>query len=211
MGEPAPAPVATLPTTAASVGDDLLKLVRDDPELFARLMGEVYGLYETWMTPTEELLRRETKHVEFKQTARWDVNLGRKNKLMEEIIAKTVAGFLNAQGGTLLIGVDDDGNPIGLDRDYACVTPPTADGFVNWLDTMLQNALGHGGAHRVRVRIEEIKGSEVCRLDVPVSSKPIWTKFKGRGAVLFERRNNSTREVPSEEVAPFLTDRFEKQ
>ena len=88
------------------------------------------------------------------------------------------------------------------------VKPADADGYVNWLDTMLENALGHGGAHRVQIRIDVVEGIEVCRVDVPASSRPIWTKFKKRDAVLFERRNNSTREVPAEEIDQFLAERF---
>ncbi len=122
--------------------------------------------------PTEQLLREETKQVELKQTARWDVSLERQDKLIEEIVCKTVGGF------------------------------------VNWLDTMLENALGHAGAHRVQIRIDVIAGTEVCRLDVPASSRPIWTKFKKKHAVLFERRNNSTREVSASEVDRFIADRF---
>lgn len=41
------------------------------------------------------------------------------------------AGFLNTDGGTLLIGVDNSGNALGLDHDYQRVKPPNADGFVN--------------------------------------------------------------------------------
>ena len=129
--------------------------------------------------------------------------------LAEEIIAKTVAGFLNGHGGTLLIGVNDRGQPVGLDSDYAHVKPQNADGFVNWLDTLLENTLGHTGAHRVQIRIDVINGIEVCRLDVPASSKPIWTRFKKQDAVLFVRRNNSTRQVPADEVDQFLTERFD--
>ena len=42
---------------------------------------------------------------------------------MEQVVVKTVAGMLNDRGGTLLIGVTDNGEPVGLDDDYAQVTP----------------------------------------------------------------------------------------
>ncbi len=205
---PAVVPMTTLPSVAADVGDDLLAQARQDPEVFARLMEEVFGLRETWTMSTEELLADETRLVEFKQSARWSLDDAENPQLSEQIIAKTVAGFLNAQGGALLIGVDDDGRPVGLDSDYGKVKPPGADGFVNWLDTMLQNALGHAGAHRVQIRIDVIDGVQVCRLDVPASSRPIWTTFKKKERVLFERRNNSTREVPPDEVDTFIAERF---
>lgn len=205
-------PVATMPSTTAEVDDDLLVQIRNDPAMFTKMMEEVFGLHETWTMPTDQLLTEETRHVEFKQSARWSVTSADPKihkTFAEEIIAKTVAGFLNGHGGTLLIGVNDHGQPVGLDSDYAHVKPQNADGFVNWLDTMLENTLSHTGAHRVQIRIDVINGIEVCRLDVPASSKPIWTRFKKQDAVLFVRRNNSTRQVPADEVDQFLAERFD--
>lgn len=204
-------PVATMPSTTAEVDDDLLVQIRNDPAMFTRMMEEVFGLHETWTMPTDHLLTEETRHVEFKQSARWSVTSDDPKihkTFAEEIIARTVAGFLNGHGGTLLIGVNNDSQPVGLDSDYSHVKPQNADGFVNWLDTMLEKTLGHTGAHRVQIRIDVINGIEVCRLDVPASSKPIWTRFKKQDAVLFVRRNNSTRQVPADEVDQFLAERF---
>ncbi|HEV2071831.1 MAG TPA: type I restriction enzyme endonuclease domain-containing protein, partial [Acidimicrobiales bacterium] len=207
--EPPPAvvPVATVRKPEA-VDDQLLDQARNDPALFARLMEELYGTRETWFRTTEDLLADdETRSVEFKQTARWNVNEQKKDKVMEEVIVKTVAGFLNGQGGTLLIGVTDSREPVGLDDDYALVKPPNADGYVGWLDTLLEASLGHAGAHRVQIRVEVVGGRDVCRLDVPASSRPIWAKGKA-GDVLYERRNNSTRVVPAGEIDVFLAERF---
>nr|MDQ3573612.1 ATP-binding protein [Actinomycetota bacterium] len=161
----------------------------------------------TWFRSTEELLASETRSVEFKQTARWNVKEQRKDKTMEDVIVKTVAGFLNGHGGTLLIGVTDSRAVVGLDEDYGLVKPPNADGYVGWLDTLLETSLGHGGAHRVQIRVEVIGGRDICRLDVPASSRPIWAKGKD-GDVLYERRNNSTRAVPEHGIAEFLAERF---
>jgi predicted HTH transcriptional regulator len=43
--------------------------------------------------------------VEFKSTTRWDLRENQPSKAMEDAIVKTVAGFLNTDGGTLLIGI----------------------------------------------------------------------------------------------------------
>lgn len=62
----------------------------------------------------------EHEQVEFKETLRWDVVLGEQNKKLEDVAVKTLAGFANRSGGTLLIGVADDGAVPGLARDFAC-------------------------------------------------------------------------------------------
>ena len=57
----------------------------------------------------------ETKDTEFKSTLSLDLKTNKKEKYIQEAIIKTIAGFLNTDGGTLLIGVNDDNTPIGID------------------------------------------------------------------------------------------------
>ncbi|WP_420625598.1 HsdR family type I site-specific deoxyribonuclease [Candidatus Poriferisodalis sp.] len=201
--------IATLPTSAEEVTDDLLTQVRADPELLARLVETVFGASATWACPTEELLiDDETRTVEYKQTARWNVREQRRDNTMEQVIVKTVAGMLNDRGGSLLIGVTDNREPVGLDNDYAQVKPANADGYVNWLDTLFETSLGHAGANRLDIRIDRINGHDVCRIDIPASSRPIWVRSAKGADTIYQRRNNSTRAVPTEELDTFLTDRF---
>ena len=200
--------VATLPTIAEEVGNDLVELAGTDPEVRALLMERLLGAHATWARPTEDLLGGETREVEYKQTARWNVREQRKDRAMGEAIVKTVAGMFNDHGGTLLIGVTDDGDPVGLHDDYAQVKPPNADGFVNWLDTLFENRLGHAGASRLSIRMEQVNGHDICRIDIPASSRPIWVKNPKVADTLYQRRNNSTRAIPADEIEAFLKDRF---
>ena len=61
--------------------------------------------------------------------------------------------MLNDKGGTLLIGINDGGQPVGLDNQYALVSPPNADGYVKWLNTLFKNNIGHAGANRLHILI----------------------------------------------------------
>ena len=58
------------------------------------------------------------------------------------------------------------------------VKPPNADGYVNWLDTLFENNLGHAGANRLDIRIDQVNSHNICRIDIPASSRPIWVKNK---------------------------------
>jgi predicted HTH transcriptional regulator len=66
----------------------------------------------------------ESAELEFKSTVRWDLRESKKNPDLEAVIRYTVAGFLNANGGTLLIGVGDDGSIVGLQPDYGTFRKP---------------------------------------------------------------------------------------
>ncbi|WP_050813944.1 helix-turn-helix domain-containing protein [Pseudodesulfovibrio mercurii] len=59
----------------------------------------------------------EGGRLEFKQTLRFNLKSGKNGKEIEHACLKTVSAFLNTEGGTLLIGVADDGTVTGFDED----------------------------------------------------------------------------------------------
>lgn len=61
---------------------------------------------------------------------------------IERIIVKTVAAFLNAGGGTLVIGVEDDGSVYALAEDYKLGGGKGRDNFENWLTQTLLKDFG---------------------------------------------------------------------
>src|ERR1700736_4234749 len=66
-----------------------------------------------------ELIKRgESKTLEFKSTLRWNLKEDRRDdKAITHAVLKTIAAFLNTDGGDLLVGVADDGSIIGIERD----------------------------------------------------------------------------------------------
>jgi hypothetical protein len=73
----------------------------------------------------------EGPYLEFKSSLRWDMAESRINRALEGVVLKTLAGFLNSPiGGTLLIGVADDGEVIGLEKDYQTLKRPDQDKHV---------------------------------------------------------------------------------
>ena len=94
----------------------------------------------------EVAIRGESDSLEFKSSARWNMRAGKRDDTMETVIAKTVAAFMNSGGGTLLIGVDDDGRLIGLGPDYATLKTPDADRFELWIRDLWGQRLGTNAA-----------------------------------------------------------------
>jgi type I restriction enzyme R subunit len=202
--------VATLTAPdIASIADNVVERIRTDAEFAARVADQL-GLPggAALRTVDEILANNEGFTVEFKSTARWDLRESKPNKAMEDAVVKTVAGFLNTDGGTLLIGVDDSGAVLGLDHDYDRVQPKNGDGFVNWLTTHLINALGHPPVTRIRARIVVHEGKQICRIDVARHSQPVWAKTSKAERILFARFNNSTRAVPADEADAYVSVRW---
>jgi len=102
--------------------------------------------------------------LEFKSTVCWDLREGKKNPELEAVIRYTVAGFLSANGGTLRIGVADDGSIVGLQPDYGTFKKPNQDGFELFLTELLLGGLGKDLATSFRTTFHEVDGKDVCRV-----------------------------------------------
>jgi type I restriction enzyme R subunit len=211
--EPAADPAAGVTVLAEpdleAITSGVIERIRVDAE-FASLVAAQLGVpgAAALRTVAEVIANDEDFAVEFKSTARWDLRAGKPNKAMEDAVVKTVAGFLNTDGGTLLIGVGPDRRTVGLDHDYQRVAPANGDGFVNWLTTHLANAIGHAAVMRTRARIARHDGREICRLDVARSPKPVWAVTSKGERLFYVRMNNSTRTMPDQELVDYVRDRW---
>ncbi len=192
-----------------TITESVVERIRIDADFASRVAEQLGVAGGTALRTVAEIIDNDEDFaVEFKSTARWDLREDKPSKAMEDAVVKTVAGFLNTDGGTLLIGVRPDRAVVGLDHDYLRVKPQNGDGFVNWLTTHLTNAVGHAAVMRTRARIAVHDGREICRLDVARSSQPVWATTSKEDRVFFVRMNNSTRPLPEQELASYLADRW---
>lgn len=136
----------------------------------------------------------EQENVEFKSSARWDHAQGVPNKNLQKVIAKTIAGMMNSKGGTLLIGVADDGTILGIDKDLPTLRKPTIDEFELLLIDIIQNSLGLESIECVNIRFESVDEKIVCLVAIKPSSKPIFL-ISGDDSEFWVRIRNSTRQL----------------
>lgn len=162
-----------------------------------------------------ELMRRgESDRLEFKSSARWNLHTKARDERIELVIAKAVSGFLNADGGTLLIGVNDAGEPVGLANDFAVVKSPDPDRYELWLRDLLATTLGQPAAVQVVIDFTPltVDGAEtyVCRVTCPASPRPVFLR-PGKGGAqpeLWVRNGNSTRQLKVDEAVDYVIDRW---
>jgi type I restriction enzyme, R subunit len=193
----------------ATVSAALLEKLKRDAAFAERVAEQLRGAGASFAVASEELIARdETFEVEFKSTARWNLREKCRDERIEDAIVKTVAGFLNTDGGTLLIGVADDHQVIGISSDLPLVKPSSADGLMNWLTTRLINALGHLAVMRTRARIDQLPGGEICRIDIARSSTPVIALMSDGTEAFWVRMNNSTRRLPELEIAEYVRDHW---
>jgi len=149
----------------------------------------------------------ETGKVEFKSSLIWDYKIKRKNKLMGEIIAKTISCFMNSNGGILLIGVDDDGNVLGLENDLAQLKKANLDEFELHLTNVINAYLGKISRAFMNIKFEKVNDKDVAAVLAKKSPRPVFVKRKGKKEFYF-RTGNSCQPLDIQDANLYIQDHW---
>lgn len=153
---------------------------------------------------TELISMGESDQLEFKSTFRWDLRQEKKNPAIEHASLKTMAAFLNTEGGDLLIGVEDDGNILGVEMDKF----PNDDKFLLHLWSLIKSSMGQEVSPYIKTTLENFDGKTVCRVHCKPSPKPIFLRQKGFDESFYIRIGPSTGSLEISEALQYIADRF---
>jgi len=148
----------------------------------------------------------EGEHLEFKASVRWDFRQQKSNRALETVIAKTLVGFMNHRGGSLLIGVTDDGEVVGLEHDYQTLKHKGRDGFERCITDIVTTRMGAELCAFVHCVFYELEGKDVCRVIIEPSPVPVYLQ-EGKTSRYFLRTGNGTRELDAREAMAHVLQR----
>ncbi len=155
----------------------------------------------------EELIQAgENERVEFKSSIRYDYYRKSTNRDLEVIIAKTITGFMNAKGGKLIIGVDDEGNVLGLEKDYKTLKHKNRDGYERAVFRIISTQLGHEACFSNHISFYSINEKDVCVVDIEPSEKPIYVNDT-ENTTFYVRTGNATYPLTVKEAVNYLENR----
>jgi hypothetical protein len=189
---------------------DLYKRITDD-----RVFGEVVKnfLFDQYLRShrqAEELIKRgESKTLEFKATLRWDLKQDlQDDKIITHATLKTIAAFLNTEGGDLLIGVADDGSIVGVEQDHL----ENDDKFMRHLAQVVRNGLGDRASTCIDPKTQPVQGKTVCVVSCQRSPEPVFLKWKGMEASsegdFYVRSGPGTVRLSPESAREYIRTRF---
>jgi len=156
------------------------------------------------LTVDQIILGGETDSVEFKSTLRTNLHTGQADDKMQLSVLKTVAGFLNNNGGTLLIGVADDGEVLGL----------AADNFTNedkyglHLVNLIADRIGQIFLPYVHAHFGDQEGKRVLVVRCERGPKAAFVK-DGALQRFYVRGGNATVELQGPAITDYVKKRFE--
>ncbi len=123
---------------------------------------------------------------------------------MELAVLRTLAGLLNRDGGTLIIGADD-GSPIGLE----------VDGFENedrmglHLVNIVNRSMGPSVWPLVHMNSEDFEDGRVLAVRCERSRVPAYVR-DGKAERFYVRTGPSTTELPTSSALEYIDQRFKR-
>ncbi|MFE3194320.1 DUF4357 domain-containing protein [Nocardia sp. NPDC059240] len=165
--------------------------------------------------PAELIAGGESQTVEFKASAFLDLKTMQAEPQRKHIIVKTVCGLLNSDGGSLFVGVEDSGTPVGLSRDMASIDVGDLDKYELRLQELLRSHLSVTTAANVRMVFPEIDGKRVCQIIVAPAMRPVFVKATkavgGDGRTEFwARRGNATTLLQGDDMERYKEEHWGK-
>ena len=189
---------------------DYRKFLAARRELMAQLIREGYGKLTQGAPvgpPPLDLVEvmggGESDSVEFKSTLRVNLHTLERDSRMEHAILRTLAGFLNANGGTLVVGVADDGTPVGL----------SVDGFENedkmalHLANIVNSRMGPNAWITMHANFEDYEDDRVLVVHCERARSAVYVTDSGTQH-FYVRTGPSTTELNLSQMQEYIRQRF---
>jgi len=149
------------------------------------------------------ILGGESATVEFKVGLCRNPHTGQPDKSgMRKPVIEAVAGFMNAAGGTVLLGVRKDGVVEGVENEYGIADSGWAnwDGYMLYLQNVLNAALQIDAPFRfTSVTQHTVSGHTVCRIAVQPADEPVYVDKH-----FYVRIGNQTKELLGPDLVAYL-------
>ncbi len=177
-------------------------LIKKNQELMRRDAGQSHPVIEEPDWLMQLIQKGEGELVEFKSTLRWNLNQDKKDFGIEMVWLKTIVAFLNSNGGTLIVGVDDGGKVVGCEKDQF----ENEDKYLLHVNNRIQQNIGLEYASCIRYALEPIEQEKVLVVECIPSEEPAFL-INGNNESFFIRIGPGSRKLSPRQTLAYLSKR----
>lgn len=144
----------------------------------------------------------ESNRVEFKSTLRWNLKTDRSEKVIEKAWLKSAAAFLNSDGGVVLVGVEDNGDILGIETDNF----DNEDKYLLHVNNRIQQHIGLEHAGFIGYQLVRVDNKKVLLIECQPSPSPVFLKIS-KEEEFYIRVGPGSRRLSTSEVVAYVTNR----
>ena len=164
----------------------------------------IQGIKVADLVIISELIKKgESQILEFKETLEYDTKENKKNGDVLFSSLKTIAGFLNAKSGTLLIGVDDSCNIKGIERDFSIMKRGNNDRLEQKIRSCLKDRFKPRPIGNVNISFHNSAEGTICRVDVHASQEIVHLDNE-----VYVRDGNTTQKLEGQSLTDWIEQRL---
>jgi hypothetical protein len=159
--------------------------------------------WENFENDVVSLIRSgESSTLEFKSTMRMNLKTGKSGKEIELAWLKAIAGFLNTDGGILLIGVDDRGKIVGVAADEFEDEDKIRLHFKN----LVRQHIGLEFSEFFKLNIQTFEGKIILIVECERSPDPVFVQNKTE-EIFYIRSGPASVPLSTSKVLKYLQNR----
>lgn len=144
----------------------------------------------------------EDDRLEFKSSLRWNLKTDKAGKEIELACLKTVAAFMNSDGGMLLVGVDDEGRVRGVEADQF----ESDDKYLQHFSNLFNQHIGLEYTEYVTYSLRPVKNQKIFFIACRPSGQPVFVRHR-KDEHFFIRSGPSSRQLTTSQVLEYLKDK----
>jgi predicted HTH transcriptional regulator len=156
-----------------------------------------------------EAMIKKTRGDEEKKTFQSKLNKLQKIVLEElrNAVIKTIAAFMNSEGGILLVGVQDDGQVYGIESDFETLNERKDwDGWVQFLVNLIRDEIGTEFTRCIKIKRISHENKTVAQIIVEKSARPAYVESKT--VEFYIRSLNTTHELNTKQASDYIHDHW---
>jgi predicted HTH transcriptional regulator len=149
----------------------------------------------------------EGQELEYKSTLQFDLREATKSKSVRKAALKTIAAFLNSGKGSLVIGVSDHKEIVGLEPDFSTMSPEkrTKEWFQQTLVNLINDRIGSEFAPLYVIRFAMYEEKMVAIVDVKERAPTPAYLNDGNTQEFYVRTSNLTKQLKNEEMGRYIS------
>ena len=179
---------------------EMLQSITRDAECMLRYLNQFMD------KEVDQLIKNgENIQTEFKSTLRWNLHTDCRDVKMEHSVLKTIIAFLNCDGGVLFVGVDDNGELVGIEADHF----PNEDKYLLHFTNLVNSRIGKQFCNNISWEIVPYRNGKLMQVECTPSPKPAFLKT-GNKEEFFIRTGPASVELSGSEMLDYTKNHFEK-